>query len=75
MKLKYHALFKTQLESFPADTGVGLLWYMIIDNSGRHIERMPVNIRNPVNDIKNRLKTDRYTFIEITNQMPVFKKL
>jgi len=75
MKVKYHSLFKIQLESFPADTSVGLLWYMIIDNSGRRIDRMPVNIRNPVNDIKNRLKPDRYKFIEITNQMPVFKKL
>jgi hypothetical protein len=75
MKLKYHALFKTQLESFPADTGVGLLWYMIIDNSGRHIERMPVSISNLVNDIKKRLNPNKYKFIEITNQMPVFKKL
>jgi hypothetical protein len=75
MKLKYHALFKTQLESFPADTGVGLLWYMIIDNSSRHIERMSVSISNPVNDIKKRLNPNKYTFIEITNQMPVFKKL
>ena len=75
MKLKYHAVFKKQLESFPADTSVGLVWYMIIDNSGRHIDRMPVNVRNPVNAIKKRLKPDRYKFIEITNQMPVFKKL
>ena len=75
MKLKYHAVFKKQLESFPADTSVGSLWYMIIDNSGRHIERIAVNIRNPVNDIKNRLKPNQYKFIEITNQMPVFKKL
>jgi hypothetical protein len=75
MKLKYHALFKKQLESFPADTSVGLLWYMIIDNRGRSIERMPVNIRNPVNDINKRLNPNEYKFIEITNQMPVFKKL
>ncbi len=75
MKLKYHALFKTQLESFPADTSVGLLWYMIIDNSGRSIERMPVNIRNPGNAIKARFNPNEYEFIEITNQMPVFKKL
>jgi hypothetical protein len=75
MKLKYHALFKTQLDSFPADTSVGLLWYMIIDNRGRSIERMPVNIRNPKNDIKNRFNPNKYKFIEMTNQMPVFKKL
>ena len=75
MKVKYHSLFKIQLESFPADTSVGLVWYMIIDNSGRHIERMPVNIRNPGKDIKNRFNPNEYKFIEITNQMPVFKKL
>lgn len=75
MKLKYHALFKTQLESFPADVSVGLLWYMIINNRGRSIEKMAVNVRNPENAIKARFNPNEYKFIEITNQMPVFKKL
>lgn len=75
MKLKYHALFKTQLDSFPADVGVGLVWYIVIEHGNRHIHRLAVNVRNPTNDINCFLKPNKYKFVEIMNQMPVFEKL
>ena len=74
MKLKTHIAFKTQLDTL--EESVGLLWF-IVEQPGQHhrIERMKVVKINSSRDLDRFFTPNKYKFIKVHNQMPVFKKL
>lgn len=74
MKLKTHAAFRAQLDRL--DGSVGLLWFMIVTSGRRHrIERISVSKADAARQLSIHFTPDKYKFIRIHNQMPVFKKL
>ena len=73
MKLKTHAVFREQLDTIEDE--VGLLWFMVITNGQQRVERIAITKPESVEQISSHFTPNKYKFIKIQNQMPVFKEL
>ena len=73
MKLKTHAVFREQLDTIEDE--VGLLWFMVITNGQQRVERIAITKPKSVEQLSSHFTPNKYKFIKIQNQMPVFKKL
>ena len=73
MKLKTHAVFREQLDTIEDE--VGLLWFMVITNRQQRVERIAITKPESVEQLRSHFTPNKYKFIKIQNQMPVFKKL
>lgn len=72
MKLKTHVIFNLQLTTIVSD---GLLWFMVKHNGKTRIERITISKSTAATQLSSYFNPTEYKFINITNQMPVFKKL
>lgn len=76
MKLKTHAVFREQLDTF--ETLDGLVWFMVqpIHKQSHRIERIRVSKATAARDLNSFFTPNNYKFIKMENpQLPVFKKL